>query len=156
LFTVHPLPSHPDFLVAVGLALTLAATPSARAEVVSTIEIFAAADAPVTQTSIESQTSVSVAVHAIDAFAELQSTLSRDLPVEPEAAKALALARIERLGADRMEHLKTAAIGLAKAYQYRLDRYPAVVFDGRAVVYGISDLAEALAMYASWREEQGQ
>jgi len=150
------LPSAPKFLAAVGLALILAATSSARAEGVSTIEIFAAADAPVTLTPVERQTSVSVAVYAIDAFAELQSTLSRDLPADPEAAKALALSRIEGLDTDRMAQLKSASLGLAKAYQYGLDRYPAVVFDGRALVYGVTDLTEALAMYASWRKEQGQ
>jgi integrating conjugative element protein (TIGR03757 family) len=143
-------------LAAISGALALVVASIAGAEGVSTIEIFAAADVSVTQTSVESQTSLSVAVYAIDAFAELQSTLSRDLPVEPEAAKAIALDRIERLGPDRTEHLKTAALGLASAYQYGLDRYPAVVFDGRAVVYGVTDLAEALAIYTSWREGQRQ
>ncbi len=52
--------------------------------------------------------------------------------------------------------MKNAALGLAKAKQYGLDRYPAIVFDGRAVVYGVRDLGEALARYRQWREAAGQ
>ena len=37
--------------------------------------------------------------------------------------------------------------------QYGIDRYPAVVFDGRVVVYGVTDLVEALDRYEAWEQE---
>ena len=52
-----------------------------------------------------------------------------------------------------MAPAKNAAIGLAKAVQYGIDRYPAIVFDGRVVVYGVTDLVEALDRYKAWRWE---
>ena len=35
-----------------------------------------------------------------------------------------------------------------------VDRYPAIVFDGRAVVYGVTDLVQALNRYEAWQREQ--
>jgi integrating conjugative element protein (TIGR03757 family) len=49
---------------------------------------------------------------------------------------------------------KNAAFGLAKAAQYGVDRYPAIVFDGRAVVYGVTDLVDAVERYETWQREQ--
>jgi len=41
-----------------------------------------------------------------------------------------------------------AGEGLALAHlQYQLDRYPAIVFDGMAVIYGVTDLAVAKRLY---------
>jgi len=34
-----------------------------------------------------------------------------------------------------------------------VDRYPAIVFDGQAVVYGVTDVETALAHYQKWRQE---
>ena len=53
-----------------------------------------------------------------------------------------------------MAPAKNAAFGLAKAVQYGVDRYPAIVFEGRAVVYGVTDLVEALNRYEAWQREQ--
>ena len=41
---------------------------------------------------------------------------------------------------------------LAKVMQYGLDRYPAIVFDSQAVVFGITDLEQALRLYRQWQE----
>jgi integrating conjugative element protein (TIGR03757 family) len=48
--------------------------------------------------------------------------------------------------------MQQAAIGLAKAVQYGVDRYPAMVFDGGAVIYGVTDIHQALLRYRQWRE----
>ena len=50
-----------------------------------------------------------------------------------------------------MAAVQNAAVGLAKAMQYGIDRYPAIVFDGKAVVYGLTDLNSALDHYRTWR-----
>ena len=49
--------------------------------------------------------------------------------------------------------MQMAAHGLAKAMQYGVDRYPAIVFDGQAVVYGVTDVQTAIAHYRAWRRE---
>ena len=39
---------------------------------------------------------------------------------------------------------------LTAARRYGIDRYPAIVFDARAVIYGETDLRQALRRYARW------
>ncbi|MCP4040978.1 MAG: DUF1525 domain-containing protein, partial [Gammaproteobacteria bacterium] len=39
----------------------------------------------------------------------------------------------------------------AKAMQYGVDRIPAIVFDGKVVVYGMTNLKAALDHYRTWR-----
>ena len=73
-----------------------------------------------------------------------------------EAAKAEALRRVQQLDDTRMAPAKNAAIGLAKAIQYGVDRYPAIVLNERAVVYGVTDLVEALNRYEAWHREHAQ
>jgi hypothetical protein len=41
--------------------------------------------------------------------------------------------------------------GLVQAMQYGIDRYPAIVFDGKAVVYGITDVRAATQRYQQWQ-----
>jgi integrating conjugative element protein (TIGR03757 family) len=55
-----------------------------------------------------------------------------------------------------MAPAKNAAIGLAKAVQYGVDRYPAVVVNGTVVVYGVTDLVDAAARYEAWRRGQSR
>jgi len=55
-----------------------------------------------------------------------------------------------------MAPAKDAAIGLAKAMQYGVDRYPAIVVNGTAVVYGVTDLVDAAARYETWRRGQSR
>jgi len=47
--------------------------------------------------------------------------------------------------------MQRAAIGLTKALQYGIDRFPAMVFDGQCVVYGVTDLGQALHRYHLWQ-----
>ena len=44
-----------------------------------------------------------------------------------------------------------AAEGLGRAVGYGLDRYPAIVIDGAAVLYGTTDVAQAITRYQAWR-----
>ncbi|MEA3275692.1 MAG: DUF1525 domain-containing protein, partial [Pseudomonadota bacterium] len=37
------------------------------------------------------------------------------------------------------------------AAEYGIDRYPAIVLDGQAVVYGVTDVGEALRHYRMWQ-----
>lgn len=86
-----------------------------------------------------------VTTYRIDALARIVEAASRDLPTDEARARAIASKRLEAM--DRAA-AREAARGLALAWlQYRLDRYPAIVFDGRWVVYGMTDLRTALRIY---------
>jgi len=98
------------------------------------------------------EASTATTVYELDGIERFQASLSRDLPRDPEAAKRSALTRIGHLDAGQMASERRAAMGLAKATQYGLERYPAIVFDGRVVVYGVTRLADALDHYRQWKE----
>ena len=92
-----------------------------------------------------------VKVYEIDGIERLEAELSRGLARDPERARRIALRRIGRLDDTVMWWPQRAAIGLSKVVQYGIDRNPAIVFDGEAVVYGVTDIEQALHCYRQWQ-----
>lgn len=87
-------------------------------------------------------------IFEIDGLAVLDQELSQGLPADPEEAKRLALQRIGELGDTLRSRAEQAAEGLSRAHNYGIKKVPAVVFDGgRSVVYGLTDLGEAVEIY---------
>ena len=121
----------------------------------SRIEVFTTADFPMTRDAELFQRSARVAdpnIYELDGMRRIEAKLSEGLTANPEQAKRLAMQRIQLLDRENRTQMQQAAIGLAKAVQYGVDRYPAIVFDGVAVVYGVTDIREALHRYRRWRE----
>jgi len=81
----------------------------------------------------------------------VEAELSYELTADPEQSKSLVLQRIQTLSDQTRARMQRSAIGLAKAMQYGVDRVPAIVFDGQAVLYGMTDLQVVLAYYQAWR-----
>jgi integrating conjugative element protein (TIGR03757 family) len=118
------------------------------------IEVFTTSEQPVVGAEHERLRSAIITTYAVNGLELFESGLSEGLPADLDTAKAEALRRIQQLDDARMAPAKNAAFGLAKAVQYGVDRYPAIVFDGRAVVYGVTDLVEALDRFEAWQREQ--
>ncbi len=112
------------------------------------IEVFMAGDAP------HLEKTAGVTVYRIDAIDRLQAVLSRELPGDPQTARDIVLARFARLDADQGLRLENAARGLARAMRYGIDRYPAIIFDGQAVVYGVPDIDVARQLWRAWQKAQ--
>lgn len=123
---------------------------------VFSIEVFTTSERPVNGADHEQLRKATLTTYSVDGLDRFQSALSEGLPADPEAAKAEALRRVQQLDDTRMAPARNSAIGLAKAVQYGVDRYPAIVFDGRAVIYGVTDLVEALDRYDAWQREQAR
>ncbi|MCG8047508.1 MAG: TIGR03757 family integrating conjugative element protein [Candidatus Thiodiazotropha endolucinida] len=115
------------------------------------IEVFTSAKYPLVDTEAKESGSqlrgLEITVYEIDGIQSIERSLSLDLPADPEQSKLMALQRIQHLDEQTRSKMQSAAQGLAKAIQYGIDRYPAIVFDGQAVVYGVTDLQAALANY---------
>ena len=92
-----------------------------------------------------------ITVYYIDRIDRIQQELSKDLPANPEAAKQAALRRFQRMDNKLSHELENASNGLVQAMQYGIIRYPAIVFDGNAVVYGITDIRAATQRYRQWQ-----
>ena len=124
------------------------------------IEVFTATDLPLVDPTGAGPDplapGVEVQVYRLDGIERAESDLSRDLPGDPDSASRVALERIQRLDRQTRDLMQRSALGLAKAVQYGIDRTPAVVFDGEAVVYGVTILRQALGHYRDWRARVGR
>ncbi|NMG16253.1 TIGR03757 family integrating conjugative element protein [Aromatoleum bremense] len=90
-------------------------------------------------------------VHYVDGIERVTKALSAGLPASPQQAAALARERFAALsGADR-QGIEAGARALDLATRYRLTKVPAIVFDQRAVVYGVPDVEAARTTYRAWR-----
>jgi integrating conjugative element protein (TIGR03757 family) len=95
--------------------------------------------------------SARVQIYEVDSLRRFEAALSEGLPGDPDAAKAEALRRIGALKEAQDATAQNAANGLAMALHYGVDRIPAIVIDGAAVIYGVTDLVDAIQRYDAWR-----
>ena len=93
-------------------------------------------------------------VYRVDGIARWQRALSQGLPADPERAKAIVMQRLQQADRPLTSELEQAAKGLWLAAQYGVDRFPALVFDGGAVVYGVTDVQQALQLYQMSQEAE--
>ena len=119
------------------------------------IEVFTSEKYPVVETDAKGTGSnvqvPEITVYKIDAIQSVERELSRELPAAPQQSKPIVLKRIQNLDEPARSRMQAAATGLAKAMQYGIDRFPAIVFDGQAVVYGETDVQKAHTHYRAWR-----
>ncbi len=141
------------FLTVITICPVLAETPS---DSVSFVEVFTTREQNVRFESLAETLNldqgIDLQAYLLDNIQQIESVLSKELPTGFKQAKQFALQRLQHLDEKLMESLQQTAIGLSKAMQYGLDRYSAIVFDRQAVVFGITDLEQALRLYRQWQE----
>lgn len=86
-------------------------------------------------------------VHFLDSVELLEQQLSANLPSDPQQARTLAAQRMAALGPQLRLRVGAGAAGLARAAQLGVNQVPAVVFDGRSVVYGVTDVDVARRIF---------
>ena len=116
------------------------------------VEVFTASDVSI----ITDRKVDRVELYEIDGIRRFEKEISRGLSEDANTAKRQAIDRVTQLDEGQKQQFQRSAIGLSKAMQYGIDRYPAVVFDGEVVVYGVTDLTEAIHRYRQWRETTAQ
>ena len=128
-------------------ALALAASPAAGA---GDVVAF-------TLSSMPLRASGGAAVHVLDARDGHAEAFGADLPADPERALAEARRRMATpAGRAALERLAAAAAGNVLAGRLGIEKLPAVVVDGRYVVYGVRDVARAVERVEAWRAEAGR
>ena len=93
-------------------------------------------------------------VYVIDRIDQLQQALSKGLTSKPEIAKKRVMQRFQGMNSQLSSEMEIAAKGLVQALQYGIDRYPAIVFDGEVVVYGVTDVNAATRIHKQWQGEE--
>lgn len=119
-------------------------------EVFTTTESSVTGDAAINSQAVHGETEFHV--YELDGIQRIEAKLSEGLTADPEKSKRVVLQRFQQLHEDDRARMQRAAMGLAKAMQYGVDRYPAIVFDGEVAIYGVTDIGEALHRYQEWRE----
>jgi len=116
------------------------------------VEVFTASEYSFASTKEASNKlrGLDITVYEIDGIESMERYLSTDMPADPAQSKQIALRRIQAMDEQSRVRMKQSAVGLAKAMQYGVNRYPAIVFDGQAVIYGVTDVQAALTHYQAW------
>lgn len=126
----------------------------AAADPIQRVEVFTSTEHAIVQMqeqgSGDKLVRLDVRTYAIDGMKMLEDRLSFDLPTDPQRSKQVALNRLNEIDEETKSEARSAAIGLTKAMQYGIDRYPAIAFNGEAVVYGVTDMSVALEYYQAW------
>lgn len=90
----------------------------------------------------------SLQVYNLDAVDRFEAAMSRGLPANEAQARHLFASRVRGLGQENFEQrLITAYGGVVKAMQYRIERYPIIIFDQQFTIYGVTNLQIALETY---------
>ena len=127
-------------------ALALVASPAAGA---GDVVAFTLSSMPLRATG-------GAAVHVLDARDGYAAAFGADLPADPERALAEARRRMATpAGRTALARIAEAAAGNVLASRFGIEKLPAVVVDGRYVVYGVRDVARAVERVEAWRAEAG-
>lgn len=139
---------HPRrWLAALGLSAGVANPALAE----PTIEVFTTAGQPVVNVSS------GLAVIELDAPGRLDAKLSQDLPADPDvAASQMREHTSSPEWQETADRYAESYVGLARAWQLGVEKVPAVVIDGRYVIYGQPDVAEALSEAESLLGQEGR
>ena len=87
-----------------------------------------------------SKSNPEITILSLDAVQSIQEQLSEGLPNDETLARALVQQKIAEIGRSKLEdELRTAYLPLGTMMAYGLDRYPVIIFDKQAVIYGVTD-----------------
>ena len=89
------------------------------------------------------------AVVYLDAPQALTNAMTGALPANPQQAEAMARQMMQSPAwREKDQQLRKSYLQVMHAWELGLEKYPAVVFDDREVVYGTADIAQAQAIRA--------
>jgi integrating conjugative element protein (TIGR03757 family) len=134
-------------------ALYLAVNPPLWAETV-TVEAFT--DNGQLPIQALSKPGLTVTLYDLSAPRHIEQELSAGLPNNPEAAAKVASQFIQANQETLAQRLMMAYQSHTKAMDYGLTHYPALVFNGQAVIYGVTDVLDGLNRYETWLETQNR
>lgn len=134
------------FLLFVCVATTFVSR--TYAGTVPAITAIASKNTPVTNNGL-----LTVTYLDLEAVNDIESKLSMNLPANKQEAEAMVRQRIHEYGQDKLEQdIREAYTALAFVMRLGIDRYPAIVFDNQFVVYGVTNIADALNRYTEWQK----
>lgn len=109
-------------------------------------------DYPVKKAEAATTAGISMVAYNLDAHRNLENHLTENLPSDMATAMALAEARFDALP---QEDVKSIFQAVALTARWDIRKAPAFVFgNGEAVIYGLTDTAEALTVWRKWQQKR--
>ena len=99
---------------------------------------------------------LTVTLYDLSAPKHIEQELSAGLSTNPEAAAKVASQFIQANQEALAQRLMMAYQSHTKAMDYGLTHYPALVFNGQAIIYGVTDVLDGLNRYQTWLETQSR
>ncbi len=120
------------------------------------IEVITSDLYPVTGIKALQQQGLSVKVYNLDDSKRLVEEIGKHLPNNQNAAKNVLQQRFKKMGDKQVKaQFIRAYQAVTLSTQYALTGYPAVVFNhGQSVIYGVTDLNQAVYLYRLWQKQQ--
>jgi len=134
-------------------ALYLAVNPPLWAETL-TVEAFT--DSGQLPIPVLKKPGLTVTLYDLSAPKHIEQELSAGLSTNPEAAAKVASRFIQANQETLAQRLMMAYQSHTKAMDYGLTHYPALVFNGQAIIYGVIDVLDGLNHYQTWLETQNR
>ena len=134
-------------------ALYLAVNPPLWAETL-TVEAFT--DSGQLPIHVLQKPGLTVTLYDLSAPKHIEQELSAGLSTNPEAAAKVASQFIQANQETLAQRLMMAYQSHTKAMDYGLTHYPALVFNGQAIIYGVTDVLDGLNRYQTWLETQNR
>ena len=99
------------------------------------VEVFTTSGLPITGGAVISpapgRPTADLQIYNLDGIQRVEAKLSEGLTSDLEQSKRVVLQRFQQLQEEDRAQMQRAAMDLAKALQYGVDRYPAIVFEGK-------------------------
>jgi integrating conjugative element protein (TIGR03757 family) len=90
-------------------------------------------------------------IYRLDALKNVEAAINQNIPKTEKEAKAYFAAHQAEIKRQITPAVLNGANGIAMARHYKLDRIPAVVVDGTSVIYGVTNVDQAIAMVQQHR-----
>ena len=90
-------------------------------------------------------------IYRLDALKNVETAINQNIPKTEAAARAYFAANQAEIKKRITPAVLNGANGIALARHYKLDRIPAIVVDGSAVIYGVTNVDQAIAMVQTHR-----
>ncbi|WP_313569348.1 TIGR03757 family integrating conjugative element protein [Comamonas terrigena] len=133
------------------LSVLLAAAATLGHAQVTTVEVFANSATHVQQPS---QPPYVLKVYRLDAMAQIGQQITQELPAGEEQAKLYMQQHEAQIRAKYKSQIVNAANGMSLAIHYKLDRVPAVVINRSSIIYGVSDVNQAVQLFLQSKGRQ--
>ena len=85
-------------------------------------------------------------VYRLDAMRNIEAAINQNLPQTEAEARQWIAANEARIRRQVQPQVQSAAQGMSLAATYKLSRIPAIVINRKIVVYGLTDIHQALAL----------